>query len=308
MSGFQTSVNITPAPGVAGDFASANPRASVLTSDRGFVAGTAGVIVGRFAWADDATNVTVANSGTGAPTGFVARSGQVGLITAWLAESSMSIPAGLPVVLHSAGDFWVKNDGTTAATIGMKAYANYATGQVTFAATGAPPTGGSVTGSIAASTFSVTGSIADTLLTVTAVGSGTVVNGGTISGTGVTTGTTIVSQVSGTAGGVGTYRVSSPQTVASTTVSGAYGTMTVTAVGSGSLAIGDVLSGSGVTAGTFITALGTGTGGTGTYIVSASQTAASTTITATGAVETKWYAASIGTAGELIKMSSQALG
>lgn len=56
-------------------------------------------------------------------------------------------------------------------------------------------------------------------------------------------------------------------------------TMTVTAVGTGALAIGMTITGSGVTSGTTITAYGTGTGGTGTYTVSASQTVASTTIT-----------------------------
>lgn len=57
-------------------------------------------------------------------------------------------------------------------------------------------------------------------------------------------------------------------------------TLTVTAVTSGELAIGQVITGAGVTAGTTITALGTGTGGTGTYTVSPSQTASSTTISA----------------------------
>lgn len=57
-------------------------------------------------------------------------------------------------------------------------------------------------------------------------------------------------------------------------------TLTVSAVTSGTLAIGQTISGTGVTAGTKITALGTGTGGTGTYTVSTSQTASSTTITA----------------------------
>jgi hypothetical protein len=57
-------------------------------------------------------------------------------------------------------------------------------------------------------------------------------------------------------------------------------TLTVSAVSSGQVQVGDVLSGSGVTAGTYITALGTGTGGTGTYTVSASQTVGSTAITA----------------------------
>lgn len=56
-------------------------------------------------------------------------------------------------------------------------------------------------------------------------------------------------------------------------------TMTVTAMTSGAFAVGQTLSGAGVTGGTTITALGTGTGGTGTYTVSASQTVASTGIT-----------------------------
>jgi hypothetical protein len=59
-------------------------------------------------------------------------------------------------------------------------------------------------------------------------------------------------------------------------------TLTVSAVTSGTLYVGQVIAGSGVTVGTTITALVSGTGGTGTYTVSVSQTAASTTITATG--------------------------
>jgi hypothetical protein len=57
-------------------------------------------------------------------------------------------------------------------------------------------------------------------------------------------------------------------------------TLTVTAIASGPIALGQVLSGAGVTANTAITGLGTGTGGTGTYTVSAAQTVASTTINA----------------------------
>jgi hypothetical protein len=57
-------------------------------------------------------------------------------------------------------------------------------------------------------------------------------------------------------------------------------TLTVTAVGSGALVVGGVLSGTGVTTGTAITAQLTGTtGGIGTYTVSLNQTTTSTTIT-----------------------------
>jgi len=60
-------------------------------------------------------------------------------------------------------------------------------------------------------------------------------------------------------------------------------TLTVSAVSAGALAIGQVITGAGVTAGTTITGLGTGTGGTGTYTVSPSQSVSSTAMTA-GAV------------------------
>jgi hypothetical protein len=59
-------------------------------------------------------------------------------------------------------------------------------------------------------------------------------------------------------------------------------TLTVASVAYGSVVVGQTISGTGVTGGTKITAYGTGTGGAGTYTVSASQTVSSTTITATG--------------------------
>ncbi len=65
-------------------------------------------------------------------------------------------------------------------------------------------------------------------------------------------------------------------------ISGA--TFTDTTHGSGTFAVGQVLSGTGVTVGTTITALGTGTGANngGTYTVSPSQTVTSQTISAVG--------------------------
>ena len=59
-------------------------------------------------------------------------------------------------------------------------------------------------------------------------------------------------------------------------------TMTVSAVTSGTIYVGCLITGTGVTANTTITALGTGTGGVGTYTVSQSQTVVSTTITSDG--------------------------
>jgi hypothetical protein len=311
--GFPKQVNVQPAAAVAGDFCDTNPRFTVDAGPGGLVSGPNGLTIGRFAWLSASAIDTngapaIANSnGIGPVGGFVPRT-QQGLITTYLADSAMTVPAGFGVTLMSGGGFWAKNEGTTEAVPGQNAYAAYANGAASFAAANTPGTA-SVTGSIAASTASVTGSIAGDVLTVTAVSSGTLVPGGILSGTNVATGTQIVSQLTGTAGGVGTYAVNIPeQTVASTTISETYGTLTVTAVSSGALGIGDVLSGTNVTTGTAITALGTGTGGIGTYIVSPTQTAASATITAGTSVQTKWIAMSAGAPGELVKISSHLLG
>lgn len=56
-------------------------------------------------------------------------------------------------------------------------------------------------------------------------------------------------------------------------------TLTISAVASGTLAVGQLVNGTGVTAGTYISALASGTGGTGTYTVSPSQTAISAAMT-----------------------------
>jgi hypothetical protein len=325
--GFQTQVYNQPNAAVAGDFASNNPFFSYNAGPGGLVAGPNGLVIGNFAWvfppldpngtAQIAQNVGGGNYGPVA--GFVHRE-QQGLITAFLAFAGMTIQKGTQATLLTGGDFWVVNAGTTEALpqgpgqAAMKAYAKFSDGSVAFAATGAPPQAASVTASIAASTFSVTGSITNNILTVTAVGSGTVVQGATISGTGIATGTQIVSQLTpllaGEAlGGIGRYYVSiDEQTAASTTVSGTYGTMTVTAVGSGAVIGGGVLAGAGVAAGTAVTQFGTGTGGTGTYFVNNNTVVGSTTITQTAYIETKWYAMSSGLTGELVKITDHPLG
>jgi len=66
----------------------------------------------------------------------------------------------------------------------------------------------------------------------------------------------------------------------STSITGSIAGTTLTVTAGSGVAVGQILSGTGVTANTTITALGSGTGGAGTYIVSASQTVSSTTITA----------------------------
>jgi hypothetical protein len=72
----------------------------------------------------------------------------------------------------------------------------------------------------AIATTTVTASITTTVLTVTVLLTGTLASGHILSGTGVTSGTYIINQLSGTAGGVGTYSVSVSQSVSSTTITG----------------------------------------------------------------------------------------
>jgi hypothetical protein len=139
-----------------------------------------------------------------------------------------------------------------------------------------------------------TGSISSTTLTVTSVLSGTIAVGQAIFGQGMAQNTVITALGTGS-GGVGTYTVSDSQTVASTTInsvaspaivtgsiSGA--TLTVSAVTSGTLKIGQTIEGTGVTDGTIITEFGTGSGGTGTYTVSSSQTVPSSAAQFTGQI------------------------
>lgn len=144
---------------------------------------------------------------------------------------------------------------------------------------------------------SFTATFSGTVMSVSAVASGTLGVGQTVVTPG---GTFTISSLGTGSGGTGTYNMSGSYTngtassytgtkkvaatingqTASVTGSISTTTLTVTAVGSGTLSVGQILSGTGVTAGTRITGFITGTGGTGTYSVSVSQTVASTTITA----------------------------
>lgn len=132
---FQTQLNQYPAPGVEGDFASANPTASYLAGEGQLVAGPNGVTVGRFAWA---VNGVVSNTGSGVPSGFIHREGQATLI-AWLGQSTMTIQPGNGMTLLTAGDFWART--STAATIGQKVFASLTTGQIQTGAAGATVSG-----------------------------------------------------------------------------------------------------------------------------------------------------------------------
>jgi len=127
-----------------------------------------------------------------------------------------------------------------------------------------------------------TGSTSGTTLTVSAITNGALAVGQVLFGVGVTQETVITALGTGT-GGTGTYTINISQPLASrqmnsatagAVITGAISgtTLTVSAVSSGTLAVGMTIQGAGVTANTIITALGTGTGGVGTYTVNFSQT------------------------------------
>ena len=324
MASFQSQVYTQPAPGVAGDFCDHNPRHTVDAGPGGLVAGASGVYVGRFAWATDPADgdgspAVVNNTGFGQVTGFVHREQGVALITTYLAASSNLVPPGFGITLHSSGGFWAKNDGVTEAQPGMKAFANIADGKVTFAASGTITGGAScVSASIASTTLTLVGAISGQTLTVASVSAGTVYPGAKLSSNAVGVilpygtidpNTGVASTGTGT---TGTYVLSAgEQTVAAgTTIGGTYGLLTNGTV-TGVITVGMVLSGTGVVTSppTVVTYIASGAGGSGgTSVVTDNTVVNSTTIVGSSTVETKWYARSTGLAGEIVKISSQALG
>jgi hypothetical protein len=333
--GMQTAVSGIPAPGVAGDFSSSNPRQRVLSGPGGLVSGggaygadvpigasaAGSAVVGRFGWLSpqvlDPDNApTIVNSfyspgggmqtaitglnGLGAPDGFISRPDSSAIITIYLSDATMLIQEGCPVPLWASGDFWCINNGAGQAYVGQKAYANLSNGQVSFGASGAPSTATATSWSIAPETWSSTASISGNIMTVTAgsnIYPGVVLTAGGVGA--------VLAQLTGTPQGIGTYLLSEgEQSVASTTVSGTYGLLTLTTVSAGTFGIGTALSGTSVATGAFITQFITGSGGSGSTAVTLTATASSGTLTGNTTVETVWEARSSGAAGELVKITS----
>lgn len=141
------------------------------------------------------------------------------------------------------------------------------------------PTQATATGTFGA-TF--TGNASGTALTITSC-VGTIHPGSLASaaivGTGIPSSTYIVNQTSGTPGGNGVYVTSASTTASAASVVCSSNYVDVSAVATGVLAIGQEVTGSGITAGTYITALGTGNGGTGSYITTTAQEVASESLT-----------------------------
>lgn len=142
--GFPNTIQYSWPQGYPGGIASQNPRRTAISTQNGFRAGVGGVSVGTFGWVQS-DGVTVLNKpvGSEAPTGFVLRD-QTALITAYLAESTMTLPVGFNVQLMTGGDYFAI--ASTAATNGQAVYASTTDGTLQTAAAGSAPSGTVATG------------------------------------------------------------------------------------------------------------------------------------------------------------------
>lgn len=249
---FQATVNDQQAPGVLGDFASTNPFASVLAGQGALVAPASGLIVGNFFWVGP-TGQTSQSFVSGWQIAFLGRNAQA-LITQFLGEATLVVPSGFMVNGFNAGDFWAKF--AAGATVGQKVWADPNDGAPLAGATA--PTLGTGTGSAG---FSGTATLnSTTTLNVTAVTHGIISVGDVVAdsttGANIPTGTTIVAQLTGIAGGVGTYQMSAAATASAVgdTVVTTSAFMLLTAVSAGAFTSGDVISGTAVAAGTAVVA------------------------------------------------------
>jgi len=191
----------------------------------------------------------------------------------------LAVQDGFPVTLYVRGDFWAKPDAPLngAVAVGDTVYAN--------------PDDGSVTND--PTFFSATGVQTLTTMTISAVTKGVLLPGMHLSGTNAAS--VVVSQLTGTAGGAGTYQMSVSESVGSGTVTAAAvdtgfkfgssttanavsganasiaagtGVLTVGSVASGVIEVGQNVSGTGVPANLFVQAQLSGTpGGAGDYQV-----------------------------------------
>lgn len=109
---FQRGLNRDLPRGVAGDFASTNPRNSILAGEAALVAGEP-ITVGQFAFADLQTGKVMADFVAGRIIGFVHRNNQA--IVPLGQAASMIVPTGKETALFSNGDFYIVSPGAGAA-------------------------------------------------------------------------------------------------------------------------------------------------------------------------------------------------
>lgn len=283
MPDFQSSVNVYNALGIVGELAFDGPiRAGAYNLNSSGAANVVGYAYTITSGADPEPSGGSGNAGTarvggtGVFAGILINPKEYALrgVTGSPLGASLTLPDYSIGDLLTMGEVFVNLPGP--ASIGDLVTYNTSTGALNSIAPNAV----------------FTASASTTTLTVTAVASGEITVGQQITGANITPGTFITALGTGL-GGTGTYTINVSQTAASATVTAANvpqaafsvtgsitgTTLTVTAVGSGRLNVGDIITGTGVAANTVITAYGTGVGGTGDYTVNNTQTVGSGTLT-----------------------------
>lgn len=144
MADFQSAVNIYPAIGVPGAFASNNP---VVSTALGRIANTT-LTIGGFCWDDTSNPGQVKNTGSGKPLGFVARDiiYPIDTLVAFPEDGTAGnttnmVPIGGSVNVQVEGDFYVLVSESV--TVGMKVFANTTDGTIK-----AGTAGGTVSGAV----------------------------------------------------------------------------------------------------------------------------------------------------------------
>lgn len=268
---FQTVIQNQQAPGVPGDFASTNPYSTVLGGEGALVAPAGGLKVGNFAWVGPNGQVSQSFI-AGYQIGFLGRNMQA-LITQFLQEATQLVPQGFMVTLFNGGDFWANFEA--GAAVGDFVFADPNDGAPVANTTNSAPALGVGTASAG---FSGTATLnGTTTLNVTAVTHGLVSPGDNVADSttagNIPAGTTIVQQLTGTAGGVGTYQMSAigVAAVGDTVVTTSEFAL-VTAIASGSFNLGDVFTGTAVAAGTAMVAQATPFSGVATVALTTALT------------------------------------
>lgn len=131
MADFQSAVNIYPAQGVPGAFASTNP---VVSTALGRIANTT-LTIGGFCWDDTSNPGQVKNTGSGKPLGFVARDiiYPINTLVAFPEDGTAGnttnmVPIGGSVNVQVEGDFYVLVSESV--TAGQKVFASTTDGTV----------------------------------------------------------------------------------------------------------------------------------------------------------------------------------
>ncbi len=128
-TGFPSVVLQQMPPAQPGDFASQNPRGTVLAGPGSLKADTAlPVTIGNFAWGLDSAGVAYGSNANGGVVGFVANELQT-VITEFLGQQRVVVQGGFPVTLFNQGDFWAYSPYPI--TLGATIYADRDTGAPT---------------------------------------------------------------------------------------------------------------------------------------------------------------------------------